>query len=224
MGNPRLFEKFTEVVHQQGYSTISLLLPGHGGSVKEFASSTLEQWQGHVDSEIQRFSRDYPNIRLVGHSMGGLLALNAAARLNEQVSGVFVIASPLKLAVAPAKANISRMKYLFYRKTHPKKVAFLANTGIRFSPNVILRIIKPFMELEKLMHATKGILPSVRAPVTAVYSLSDELTSIKSLEILESGLNGAPFEKLLLSDSLHAYFPANERAEIDQALVRMLER
>lgn len=224
MGNPRLFDGFAKLVNKQGYSAASLLLPGHGGSVKDFASSTREQWQAHVDAEIGRFSGDHSNIWLVGHSMGGLLALNAAVRPDVRVRGVFMIASPFKLAVFPIKANITRIKYIFYRKTQPKKIAFLANAGIRFSPGVLIRIIKPFAQLRKIMRGTRVILPDVRVPVTAVYSTSDELSSIKSLDILRSGLSGAPFDQLLLSESLHAFFPAGERAEIDRALIEFLVR
>ena len=222
MGNPRLFDEFAETVRQHGCSAESLLLPGHGGSVKDFESSTAEQWQGYVDSEIERLSRGHPNIRLVGHSMGGLLALNAAVHQSEYVRGVFMIASPFKLAVFRLKANITRIKYIFYRKTHPVKIAFLENTGIRFSPRIIFHIIKPFAELRKIMRCTRDVLQDVRVPVTAVYSLSDELTSIKSLEILKSGLSGAQLTQITLLESLHAYFPESERVKIAQALIKSL--
>ena len=65
MGSPRQFDRFAETICQQGYSAAALLLPGHGGSAKEFASGSFERWQSHADSEVERFSQDYNNIWLV---------------------------------------------------------------------------------------------------------------------------------------------------------------
>ena len=223
MGNTRLFDSFSGLVRQQGYITESLLLPGHGGSSKEFSSSTFEQWQGHVDAEILRASEGAANILLVGHSMGGLLALNAASRLSGHVHGVFLIASPFKLAAFSPKANLTRLKYIFYRKTHPVKAAFLENGGIRFSPFVLLHMIKPYFQLRKCMRETRDRLPDISVPVAAVYSLSDELSDVKSLDILRNGLSGVSLEYLLLSDSLHAYFPPHERPALNRTLIDFLQ-
>lgn len=236
MGSPRLFDDLAKSVYHQGFSAASLLLPGHGGSSKDFASGTMERWQRHVDAEIERFSNDYKNVRLVGHSMGGLLALNAAVRFTGLVRSVFMMASPFKLALFNAKAAKTRIKMVFYRKSHPVKAVYLACAGIqssatfwrdtdagfRMSPDLLWRMAKPGVELKKLMHATIGVLPNVSVPVTAVYSRSDELTSFASLDILKSGLSGIPFDEVLLTDSLHNYFPEHERVLIEQTLLKSL--
>jgi len=56
----------------------------------------------------------------------------------------------------------------------------------------------------------------------AVYSASDELTSIVSLDILKAGLTGASLESLVLADSLHAYYPEHEQLLIEQALLKLV--
>ena len=72
------------------------------------------------------------------------------------------------------------------------------------------------------MAAALENLPSVHAPVTAAYSSSDELVSLDSLGILFSGLNEAPYEQLLLSDSLHVYYTEDEQDMIRRALLKMI--
>lgn len=222
MGSPGQFSGLTEVVHREGYAAACLLLPGHNCSARAFASGTAETWQRHVDAEISRYSRDYSDIILVGHSMGGLLALNAAVRFSDHVRGAFIIASPFKLAVFSVKASLSRIRFVLSRKSDPKKAVSLAGISVKITPGLILHIVKPFRELKKLMKTTKNILPDVRVPVTAVYSRSDELSSFASLGILRSGLGDTLFGQVVLSKASHAYFPENERVMIETALIDAL--
>ena len=224
MGSPRHFDDLSEYISGQGYSAASLLLPGHGDSLKNFSSGTRAQWQGHVDAEVERLSREHKSIWLAGHSMGGLLALNTAVRFSDNIRGVFVIASPFKLAIVSAKASLTRVKMIFYRKNHPVKAAYTSHSGIKASPALLWRIAGPAVELKKLMRATSDILKDIHVPVTAVYSLSDELTSFASLEILKSGLHGTHFEQLVLSDALHDYIPEHEQAMVKQAMINMLRQ
>lgn len=219
MGSPRHFDILADYIFQQGYSAASLLLPGHGCSAREFASGTAELWENHVVAEIEKLSREYSDILLVGHSMGGLLALNAAVRLSGHVQGVIVIASPFRLAIFSAKANISRLKFIFSSKSNPIKAASIAVLSIKASPSLLWHIFKPFFELKKLMRSTERMLPDVRTHVTAIYSRSDELVSLSSLDVLRSGLSGAAFEQIILSDASHGYYPEKERALIEQALL-----
>lgn len=222
LGSPRQFDRFAQAVHQQGFSTAALLLPGHGCSAKDFGSGTFERWQSFVDAEVERFSQKYAKIWLVGHSMGGLLAINAAVKHSETVCGIFPIASPLKITIFSMHALKVRAILLFYRKSHPVKASYLSGCSVRLTPNMLWHIIKPFFELVRVMRVTRDNLPNVRAPMIAAYSTSDELVSIKSLAMLKSGLDGVDFEELLLSKSLHAYYTEDEAARIEQALVRFV--
>jgi len=224
MGSPRQFDKLAEAAAEQGYSAAALLLPGHGCTAREFASGTFKQWQEHVNAEVERFSHDYDNIRLVGHSMGGLLAINAAVKYPGIVRGIFTIACPFKLTLFSSYALKIRLKQLFGKKDDPAKIAYISNSSINPSISLMWRILKPKAELKALMAAANNNLLRVSVPVTAVYSSSDELTSIESLGIFSSGLSEAPFEQVLLSDSLHSYFTENEFGIIRQSLLKAISR
>jgi len=222
MGSPRQFDKLANSVHNRGYAISALLLPGHGGSAKNFASGTFESWQTFVNAEIKRFARDYSNIWLVGHSMGGLLAINAAVEYSGHIRGILTIATPFKLIAFSSNAARVRIKNFTAKKSSPVKAAYLSGNSIKLSPSLLWCVIKPAVELIKLIHAAKDNLSSICAPLTAVYSISDELTSIESLKILKSGLTGAPFNQLILTDSLHGYYPQHEQALIEQELTKLI--
>jgi len=218
MGSPQQFSGLFETAYRQGYSVAALLLPGHGGSARNFATGTLGLWQNHVDNEVERFSHKYLNIFLVGHSMGGLLALNSSIKYSSCVHGLYLLACPFIITSFSPYAFKLRLKQVFSRSSNPIKSAYLDNCSVTLSPNMIWCTIRPSAEVKKLVQITESNLPKVRVPVTAVYSYADELTSIKSLDILKAGLHDVPFGQILLADSTHAYYTPQERSTIEKGL------
>ena len=218
MGSPRQFDRLAHSVHAQGYSAASLLLPGHGSTVKEFSSATMENWQDYIEAEVGRLPTDYDGIHLVGHSMGCLLAINEAAKNRRNIHSLFLIACPLKLKGFSVHSLKVRLKQVFYRKSHPVKAVYMASNSVPPTPSLIWRIAKPTAELKKLIQRTNNNLSSVHVPVTAVFSLDDELVSIESLDMLKNGLAQASFNSIMISDSLHAYYPEHEYSIIESSL------
>jgi len=222
MGSPRQFDYLAAAVYDRGFSAAALMLPGHGGSAKDFSLGTYERWQGHVNSEIERFSSDYKDIWLVGHSMGGLLAINAAVKYSGYSRGVFSIACPFIMSAFSSFALKVRFKQVFGKKSDPIKAAYLSASSVPPSPSLIWRAAKPASELKTLMAAARANLLNLHLPVTAVYSASDELVSIASLDILRAELTCAEFEEVLLTDSFHAWYPKHEQAIIENALLKFV--
>ena len=218
MGTPRQFDEMAKIVHSQGYSAASLLLPGHGSTVKDFSSGTMNNWQEHVDAEIERFSRSNDSIYLVGHSMGCLLAINAAVKHSKNISGIFLIACPFKLRLISIHSAKIKLKLVFCRRSHPMKSVYLAASSVPLRPSLAWRAIGPYIELKKLARIAKASLGNIRAPINAVYSTADDVVSVRSLKILKAGISQAPFECLILSESLHAYFPEHEQRIIEASL------
>ena len=224
MGSPRQFAGLSGVVYRQGYSTAALLLPGHGSTAKDFVTCGYEQWQRHVDSEIERLSGEYSGIWLAGHSMGGLLAINATTKHAGNIRGILAISCPFKLTTLSAYTIKVRIKQLLSKRDDPIKTAYLANSSVAPSARLILHMRKPAVEVKKLIQVTEANLPHVCVPLSVVYSKSDELTSFTSLEILKAQLAKPLFEEVVLTDSLHAYFPDNEQKMIEQALNNLLSK
>ena len=222
MGSPRQFDWLAQAVSQQNCSAATLLLPGHGGSASDFGAGTFNSWQNHVDSEIGRLAALYKNIWLAGHSMGGLLAINAAVRFEECVRGLFTIACPFKISGFSANTLKVRLNQIFGGKGNPLKTAYLSNSSVALSPGLLWHAQRPAAELKKLMSAARSNLGMIRVPFTAVYSTSDELTSIASLKILKAGLNTVDFKAVVLSESVHAFFPEHEKKIIELELLSLV--
>jgi len=221
-GSPRQFDKLMSVVYEEGYSGLSLLLPGHGSTTKEFSNGTMEGWQNHVDEEVERLSKSYDRIILAGHSMGCLLAINAAVMYKEHVCGLFLLYCPLKVSYFNIASIKVRLKQLFYKKTHPVKVAYHNFRSVPLSPDLLWRNVKPAIELRKLISVTKNELHNIRVPITAVFSESDEIVSMNSLKMLEMGATNTSVKSVVITDSLHAYHPEHEQVLIGNALRELL--
>lgn len=222
MGSPRQFDKLAESIHRAGFSAAAVLLPGHGSTTKAFSSGTMESWLNHAYAEVERFL-EYDKIYLVGHSMGGLIAINMAIKYGKRIAGIFLIACPFKFSTFSKQTLSVRLKQAFYSKNHPMKAAYLTSSSVPLRPNIIWHSTKPTSELKKLMRLTTDKLSDVHVPVTAIYSASDELISIDSLDILKAGLTQTTYQSLILSDSLHAYYPAHEQTVIEKQLITLCE-
>jgi len=222
MGSPRQFDKLVKIVYQEGYSAAALLLPGHGGSAKDFSSGSYIRWQNHANSEIEGFSSNYENIWLVGHSMGCLLAINAAVKYSRYVRGIFLIACPFKITLFSLYAAKVRFRQIFRHSDDSMKAAYIDSCSVSPSPSLIWRILRPAAELWKLIRVARISVTEVQMPVIAAYSTADELVSFKSLDILKTGLHVAPFKQVVLSESLHTYFPDYEWSVIERNLIDMI--
>jgi carboxylesterase len=219
MGSPRQFDRLADVVYSKGYSAMSLLLPGHGGSLKEFSNATSAEWTDYVNAEIGLISKAYDRIFIVGHSMGCLLAINAYLKYSEYVHGLFLIYCPFKLDYLSHYAIKARLRQMFYKKTSKIKSAYRTGCSVPLMPSIIWRSIKPAAELKKLTSSTIDTLHNIFVPITAIYSSSDEVVSTDSLDVLNSGAKNSTVKSIMLADSLHAYFTENEQTVIENALI-----
>jgi len=223
MGSPVQFSGLIDIAYKHGYSATAMLLPGHGGKMKDFSKSTFKCWQDHVNAEIEKLAQTYTSMLLVGHSMGGLLSINAAVKFPEYIRGIFIIASPFKATIFSAAAIKIGLRKVFGRKSDPVTAAYNKSNSVKLSPNLIWGLIKPYIEFRKLSRTARGNLPEIKVPVTAVYSYADEIAPVESAKTLEAELHGVPFNEILLHDSLHAYYTDKEQTIIGQTLIEALD-
>lgn len=68
------------ILHEAGWTTRGLLLPGFGPGIASLADRSAEEWLAVVVEETAELKRRFRRVVLIGFSMGGALALQAAAR------------------------------------------------------------------------------------------------------------------------------------------------
>jgi esterase/lipase len=151
--------------------------------------------------------------------MGGLLALNAC--IQNQIAGVFLISTPMKVTFFSLRTLASRLKFLFYPKKHIVKSTYLRSNSIsNINLFSCIYFLKPLREFYRLVEKTKNNLKYINVPVYMIHSLNDETTSFKSAEILLGFLPNA--QALEISLSWHAYFEESERIVIREKLLEFI--
>ena len=96
---PFIWRRMTNQLAAGGRFTCrAMRLPGCAEPAKDARLSSLPQWRSQVADEIARLRQTHPRVWLVGHSLGGALALDAALRTPEQVDGVAVFAPLIQVS------------------------------------------------------------------------------------------------------------------------------
>ncbi len=84
-----------EMLRKDHFATHNLLLPGHGTRVRDMLSLGWPEWAAAVREQFRVMQQNYGRVFLVGHSLGGALALHTAA--HEDVAGVVSMCAPLHM-------------------------------------------------------------------------------------------------------------------------------
>ena len=86
-----------EFLAQRGYTVRALHLPGHGETMKELEDhGSWSKWLAEARKETLRLMEDHKKIVVLGHSMGGALALLMGEELP--IDGVIAVAPAVKIA------------------------------------------------------------------------------------------------------------------------------
>jgi len=224
MGSPNQFTDLADAVYDNGCSCTSILLPGHGVSTGEFVKFGISDWECHLQNEIDRVKHDYKEIFLVGHSMGGLLALNASLIKENNISGVVLISTPLKINMLNLKSIWQKIRLLTFSKNHEIKSMYLKSNGIsKLKIFTYPSIISPFVNFYKLVKKTKKRLSEVFVPVLIFQSKNDETASYKSAKLFHESLCNTQRTAFSLEKSWHAFYYDDERKIIKDELIQFIQ-
>ena len=223
MGSPNQFIDLAAAAYENSCSYVSVLLPGHGVHAKEFMKSAASDWERHVQNEIESIKDRYEKIFLVGHSMGGLIALNVSLDKENKIAGIFMISTPLKLRWFHYQSLFAKLRLLTYPRSNEVKSAYLKSNSIAGCSLIYYPLfVKPFMSFYQLVRKTKNCLAEVFVPVYIVHSKNDETTSYKSAKLLYDGLCNAQRTAVTLDKSWHAFFTEQERRIISETLNNLI--
>jgi carboxylesterase len=90
---PCLWRRITrQLAANDAFTCRAMRLPGSAEPAAQTGRQTLALWRAQVADELVRLRETHETVWVVGHSLGGALALDAALRLPGLVDGVAVLA------------------------------------------------------------------------------------------------------------------------------------
>ena len=162
---------------EQGFAVMSVRLAGHGTSPQALALTTGEDWLDSVRDGYAVLQNCTKKISVIGHSMGGTLALLLAAEKN--FSHVVTLAAPIFIhpdtginALPPREAV--KGKFVPKKRRHLKNVPPVVNQTYRQMP------LESIHELLALIERVKKCLPQIKVPLLVVHSQNDHTADPKS--------------------------------------------
>ncbi|MEL7603888.1 MAG: alpha/beta fold hydrolase [Bacillota bacterium] len=224
LGSPRQFQYLEPVVRSCGCDAYALLLPGHGGTLGDFVRVGRTQWQAYTLREVERLRAEYDNILLVGHSMGCLLAVQAALRDPSGIRGILALALPLYMRVSATGIQINwryvtgRMRKQDERLKAAKE--FCGVSGL-FLWNAV-RMLPRILDVLYMTRQSRAQIMKLRVPLSVVHSPGDEWVSRRTLAFAQKRLRDADI--IQLSESGHFWYADADRQTIRNKLARLLER
>jgi pimeloyl-ACP methyl ester carboxylesterase len=166
---------------QAKYTVVAVDLAGHGGSTKSRTDWSMEKYGEDVATVVQRIPNQ--QVILVGHSMGGTVALEAAHTLGNRVIGIVVVdalksvglpplsPSQIQTRVAPFRTDFigAVRKYvseeLFEKGADPSFVQKVAYDMSLEPPEVGVPSMEALLSMD-----FKTVLPDIKVPVLAINS------------------------------------------------------
>jgi carboxylesterase len=227
-GTPFEMRFLGERLHRAGFTVRGLQLPGHGTSVDELDRTTWYDWAGAVDAEIDDLQRRCRRVAVVGQSLGGLLALHAAAR-RDDLAAVASLAAPLWLGglggrlarwTAPGGPLHGRVTVV------PKlggsdvrcRTAKAMNPSYRAVPMAALGSLCDFMRV------VDDELPDVKTPLLVVHARRDHTAPVASAARIAARASARPLRTRILDDSFHLVTIDVERDVVAAEVSTFFER
>lgn len=222
IGSCRQFTALAELLSDCNADMFFHVLPGHEATIEDFKKTNADIWQSSVDERLKKLSESYDRILVVGHSMGGLLAVRAAIAAPEKVCGIAAIGFPIKVSVGYdwLKLNMDASRPAHYGED-PRVTAARSMAGVAIlNVGQYLSTLPQNMEFLKTTRLARRDLHKLTAPLKVINFERDEIVASSVPDFVRAKKPDAKI--VMLPESYHFYFTANELVRMADEIRNML--
>lgn len=226
-GYPGEMVRPAEDLYLAGFDVFVPRLPGHGTTGKDFMKSGKEDWVGLAENALSAIEKEYEDVYVVGHSMGGAIASILLSRHSEIKRGVLCcpgiellsLNDKLLKTISFLSHFVKRMKqkwqsddrYHMHYEDAPADDEYFGSEYWRYA------YPKQILALSDIAKDAKEGLGKIKSPVLVIGAEKDVLTAPDSVFSIakEIGKNG---EAVMIKDATHyIYYDISKEAE-DEAV------
>lgn len=204
-GSPSEFRRIGYELRDEGYTIQAVRLPGHGTSPEDMLRTGWTDWYGHVLENYDALAAKCKNVVVMGHSMGGLLALKLA--VERQVAGVVSLATPIFLTSRKSALAVIMQYFIKYINKKPKTFSTLLDESCAYTKTPIRCVVS----LRKLLKHVKSLLPQVEAPIWIGQGGKDGVVHQESAAFLYERIRSKSKELRYYAKSSHGLLLDQER-------------
>jgi carboxylesterase len=189
-----------EIARELGLRAHAPLLPGHGSSVHDLARMRFSDWHGAAERALATLLHEHEQVIVVGSSMGSLLALDLAADHPDQVAGVAVLGSPIRLhwpypTLALAAISLFGVPDFTLRKKGPDILDPEARrTQVTYSEQPVYA----GNDVRLAGRRVEGRLGEVRCPAFVAHGRCDRVCPVRNARRVYAQLGSVAWQKELL--------------------------
>jgi carboxylesterase len=222
---PEEMRPLGDFLASNGITVYGVRLAGHATHPRDLKRIRWPDWLDNVEDGLALISRVCTRNVLIGQSMGGMIALTAAARY--EISAVVALSTPY--GSPPGERLIDRMRMLL-RPTIRKNVErFPSNHPLHHRrelnypayPEFPSRILG---ELNGLAVGMVAALPQVRVPALLIHSRADHSVPFACLQSKYDKL-GSPHKEMLALDGMdHSLVRDPQRQQVFDAILQFVSK
>jgi carboxylesterase len=217
-GSPLSILPWAEYLAGRGFAVTVPLLPGHGTTWQDLATTGWREWHGAFEQAYVDLAARTDDCYVAGLSMGGAIALLTASR--HSVAGVAVVNPGLSFYDRRVRI-IGLLKY-FQRTTVPiaeeNPTAATTDDG-----DYSLTPLAAVHQLKRLFAAAARGLPRITAPVLVFQSANDAVVPPSSLSLIRKRLAAAALDVVPLGNSGHVATLDTDAQEIFESSARFFQ-
>ena len=225
-GTPKEMRWMGEFLNRHGYTCLGIRLAGHATNPEDMIRSNWTDWAASVEDGYHLLRGVTDNIFLIGLSMGGILALLMAARLD--VLGVIAMSTPYKLPDDPRLRHVDwiakMIPYMPKSDREPGSGWFDKESWkehISYPQNPVRSI----GQLNQLLAVMRAALREIRVPVLLIHSKDDDYVLPDNIDLIYDDLtNASDKTKLYLTGSGHVVPRDAARRQAFQAALEFIQR
>jgi carboxylesterase len=200
--NPEEMQFLADDLYGRGYTVLNVRLAGHGTAPRDLAHTRWTDWLLSVEDGLDLLRGLSEQTVLIGQSMGGMIALTAAAQYP--VAGVVALSTPY-FGFPQMQVLMAHLMGALGMTAH-KQVKEHSELGQRREadyPAYARYPVRIVVELARLQRAMQVSLSQVKAPVLVIQSHQD-MGGMDDLERIYTALGSARKEKLWLDGFNHS--------------------
>jgi carboxylesterase len=221
-----------------GIETHSLTLPGHGTTPEALVSVRAEAWIDAVRAKYLELVDQYEVFHVMGMCMGALLAAALCALERHRKGRLVTLAPPIYIDGWSTPWWRAARHVAYYVPLLSSKMRIAEGEPYGIKNQLVRNIVKAkfargdsfhyawvplacIREVDRLRRQVMRGLPQIECPTLVVHARDDELTSLKSAELIARTVPDA--QVIVLENSYHMICVDNDRDRVTQGVLDFFE-